>query len=616
MRDHVLDVTNGDVASVRRTTQGSNIRWEITVQPDGNDEVTLLLPITDHCDDEGAVCTSANKKLLIGAVVFVRGPGESEAPTPANTPATGNPAVTGTARVGQTLTADTSGIADADGLQNATFSHQWVASDGVTDTDIPGETGATYVVKPGDAGKMIKIRVSFTDDADNDETTTSAATAAVAGTVPGTPRSLQVQTAGTGELAVTWQEPESNGGSEVTGYRVQWKLATGSWDTPGDVSSEATTGTSHTIGSLALDTEYAVRVIAANGVGDGPPSAEQTETAQAQTSEQRDSASNTPATGAPAISGTAQVGETLTADTSGIADENGLDNVVFTYQWVRNDGTSDANISGATGATYTVHNDDAGKSIRVRVSFRDDDGNDESLTSEAAAVPVPTPLTGAFDAGTVPESHDGSTAFTLEFFFNKEPSLEEAAVRDQVLTVTGGQVTSASRTTQGSALRWMVTVQPDGQGDITVTLPRTTGCADPGAVCTRHGQMLSNKISTTINGPEPQQQAEKEEEQGPTEPPPAPTGLTGTINGDGTITLSWTTPEDDSVTGYQVLRRRPQWEETGLEVYVDDTGSPAATYTDTNTSEYTRYVYRVKARNAAGLSEWSNYVRIDKVRQD
>ena len=33
---------------------------------------------------------------------------------------------------------------------------------------------------------------------------------------------------------------------------------------------------------------------------------------------------NTPATGQPTISGTAEVGETLTADTSGISDEDGL----------------------------------------------------------------------------------------------------------------------------------------------------------------------------------------------------------------------------------------------------------------------------------------------------
>ena len=38
---------------------------------------------------------------------------------------------------------------------------------------------------------------------------------------------------------------------------------------------------------------------------------------------------NSPATGAPSISGTAEVEETLT---SGVADEDGLDNADFTYQ--------------------------------------------------------------------------------------------------------------------------------------------------------------------------------------------------------------------------------------------------------------------------------------------
>ena len=47
---------------------------------------------------------------------------------------------------------------------------------------------------------------------------------------------------------------------------------------------------------------------------------------------------NSPATGAPTITGTAQVGETLTADTSGIADADGLANVSYSYQWISNDG--------------------------------------------------------------------------------------------------------------------------------------------------------------------------------------------------------------------------------------------------------------------------------------
>ena len=92
-----------------------------------------------------------------------------------------------------------------------------------------------------------------------------------------------------------------------------------------------------------------------------------------------------PATGVPAISGTARVGETLTADTSGIADADGLDNAVFSYQWIVSDGGGDLDIPGATDAAYTLIDIDAGLTLKVRVSFTDDGGNEETLTSEATA---------------------------------------------------------------------------------------------------------------------------------------------------------------------------------------------------------------------------------------
>ena len=91
----------------------------------------------------------------------------------------------------------------------------------------------------------------------------------------------------------------------------------------------------------------------------------------------------TPATGLPVITGTARVGQTLTVDTSAIADEDGLDNVSYSYQWIRNDGTNDADIGGQTGSTYTLTDEDVGKSIKVRVSFTDDADHEETLTSAA-----------------------------------------------------------------------------------------------------------------------------------------------------------------------------------------------------------------------------------------
>ena len=198
--------------------------------------------------------------------------------------------------MGETLTADTSGITDEDGLTDPTFTYQWIAGE----EDISGATGSTYTLTYSRQGQTIQVRVSFTDDADNQESLTSAETLAVAA------------------------KP------------------------------------------------------------------------------------NTAATGEPTISGTPQVEQTLTADTSAISDEDGLGNVSHQYQWL----ADDAEIAGATGSAYILADADEGKTIRVRVTFTDDAGNAESLTSTAttpiAAQPAETPvdlLTASF--ANVPADHNG-----------------------------------------------------------------------------------------------------------------------------------------------------------------------------------------------------------------
>ena len=95
---------------------------------------------------------------------------------------------------------------------------------------------------------------------------------------------------------------------------------------------------------------------------------------------------NNPATGTPTISGTAQVGETLTADPSSIADADGMHWARFSYQWLS---SRDTEIEGATSSTYTLQASDANKAIKVRVDFMDDSGYEESLTSAATAAVSP-----------------------------------------------------------------------------------------------------------------------------------------------------------------------------------------------------------------------------------
>ena len=181
---------------------------------------------------------------------------------------TGLPAITGTAQVGQNLTASTSAIGDTDGLENVSYSYQWLGDD----TDISGATNSTYRLQSSDNNKVMKVRVTFSDDGGTEYTLTSEGTAQV----------------------------------------------------------------------------------------------------------------NTPATGAPTISGTAQCGVVLTASTTAIDDANGLTNVSYSYHWL----ADDTDIDGETRSTYTVRTTDEGKVIKVQVSFTDDAGHQESLTSAGTSAVV------------------------------------------------------------------------------------------------------------------------------------------------------------------------------------------------------------------------------------
>ena len=228
-------------------------------------------------DDANAIQDTAGND----AATFTTGmdgvPAVTNNSTVTNTLATGAPTITGTAQVGQTLTAGTAAIMDADGLTSVSYTYQWirVATD-TAETNIASATASAYTLVDADLGTTLKVRVSFTDDASNAETLTSAATAAVA------------------------------------------------------------------------------------------------------------AAPNTLATGAPTITGTAQVGQTLTASTTGIADADGLTSPGYTYQWIRVNGT-EADIAGENSSTYTLVAADQGTTIKVRVSFTDDARNAETLTSAATA---------------------------------------------------------------------------------------------------------------------------------------------------------------------------------------------------------------------------------------
>ena len=489
VRDHAFTVTEGSVDNVRRLVPGNNARWEITVTPSSDADVTLALNATTNCSAEGAICNVDGVKLSGVLELVVPGPSSNSA-------ATGAPTISGTARVGESLTASTSDIADADGLANASFTYQWLADD----LDISGATGSSYTVVTADAGKVIKVTVSFTDDAGNEESVTSAATAVVT-QPPLTASTHDVPESHDGATAFTFElrfSEEPGGGFSATTLRDQALTVSGGTitnvrqlETGKNLKWEITlqpSGNEEVTVILLPTIDCADQDAICTGDGRGlsvgqailvlgPP--------------------NSAASGAPTINGTAQVGEILTASTSDIADADGLANATFTYQWL----ADDADIDGATGSSYTLVAADEGKVTKVTVSFTDDAGNEESVTSAATAAVTQPPLTATFHDE--PSSHDGSAAFTFELRFSEAPvdSFSYSTVQNHAFTVTEGSVSNVRRLDPGKNVRWEITVTPSSDADVTLALNVTTDCSAEGAICTDDGVKLSGALELVVPGP-------------------------------------------------------------------------------------------------------------------
>ena len=135
-----------------------------------------------------------------------------------------------------------------------------------------------------------------------------------------------------------------------------------------------------------------------------------------------DDTPNNPPAGQPRITGTPQVGQTLTAVTTDIQDTDGLGD--FAYQWK----ADETNIAEAMDSSYTLTNNEVGKRITVTVSFTDGIGTEEAVTSQPTAAvreavtprspPPPPVLTVAFDLASY-STTEGGDPVTLRVALNR-----------------------------------------------------------------------------------------------------------------------------------------------------------------------------------------------------
>ena len=89
------------------------------------------------------------------------------------------------------------------------------------------------------------------------------------------------------------------------------------------------------------------------------------------------------------------------------------------------------------------------------------------------------------------------------------------------------------------------------------------------------------------------------------DPPAAPTGLIAARIGHSVLTLTWDDPQDDTITGYRILRGT---EADNLAVINSDTASNATEYEDDTVAPETAYHYAVLARSANGEGTQSDII--------
>ena len=395
--------------------------------------------------------------------------------------ARGRPEIMGVLQVGEELSLNTSDISDENGLSNAEYSYQWVRVDATGEFDIPEATEATYTLSALDEGRSIRARVAFKDDegyaeepssnisvvvaskyaavtgntlVSNSDQVSSLHAVSFAGSVPiraqsfatgshtkgytlsGVAINLAERTGMTPRLSI-YSDSSGGVGSLLKGLSNPGPIGSDIGDTyhfsAGDyhlqpdttywLVLERSTGTGNCDLLVTENTDDDTGAALGWRMGNGSllfarSAWETVPDISLQMAFVGQASGNAPASGSPTITGTTDVGQTLTVDLIGISDDDGLDNPTYAYQWIRVENGADIEISDATSSTYTLVLEDGNKPIKVRVSFADAADNEEMLTSPATKAVTPPGLT--FTPGSITIDENSTSAYTIEL--NTQPS--------------------------------------------------------------------------------------------------------------------------------------------------------------------------------------------------
>ncbi|HLM87302.1 MAG TPA: hypothetical protein VK272_14065 [Solirubrobacteraceae bacterium] len=301
--------------------------------------------------------------VVVGVLVWLPGGADAGGTAPSNTAL---PVLSGKAVDGQLLET-TKGTWS--GTEPITYTYQWQACNrqGKECENLPSATEASYRVTSADVEEKVRAVVTAKNEAG-----TAAAASVVTGEVAsGPPVALEapVITGGAWEGATLSVGGEGWAGSGVTAS-YQWRRCSTSGAECTDIAGA--TESRYTLSSADVGHTLRVRVGAGGSAGSLVALSAPTLTVAAKSTLKN--------TWAPSMSGTAKVGQTLTANPGSWV---GLATLSYAYQWQRcnREGGECANVSGATASTYVLASADAGKSDRVLVTASEEKANAATVAS-------------------------------------------------------------------------------------------------------------------------------------------------------------------------------------------------------------------------------------------
>ncbi len=391
----------------------------------------------------------------------------------------------------------------------------------------------------------------------------STAASATPASVAGPPRGVTA-VAASRTVTVRWQPPASDGGSAITGYKVQWRAESEGYDAAGRQHAAGAADRSHRIAGLANGAEYFVRVVAGNSLGDGAVSEE---------------ASATPATtpGVPGDVAAERGDRSVTASWKPPSSDGGSSVTRYEVQWRSgDDGFQDSDRTAAvtTGTTHRIGSLTNGTEyfVRVRAVNGVGDGGWSAAASAVAAAAPSRPRSVAVQRG------DESLSVTWQ-----------ASADNGGLPITGYRV------------QWRADGEAFDETDRQATMTDLDDLSHEITGLANGTRYWVRVIATNGAGPG---RVSPERSAVPATFPEAPGGPTLKAR-DRSIDVSWTAPGDGGspITGYTV-----QWRADG-EQFDDADRQPVGGRTTRHRigslTNGTEYFVRVLATNAVGDGPWT-----------